>query len=245
MMSNRRKAIRHGTIGYRTILAAAVVVGLFLEAGPAFAQIYITAGYLPTFTGASDFEIGAKQAESDDFEANRAGSGTFDFGIVGLRAAAGFRLFAVRLEGEVSYRQLMLSDYEYASYDGHKGPSIESLNESIDVESGELKALNLMANVWLDLDVGGGFRPYLGGGIGGGQLTLGTTAKTRRFTLGAIQIPETTQEFPDSSAWAFAYQVGAGLAYELLLGLSVSVGYRLSGTTTAELALECSTFRYR
>ena len=213
-----------------------MLVGLLLATGPAFAQIYITAGYLPTFNGATDFEIGPKPAESGDFEANRAGSGTFDFGIVGLRAAAGFRLFALRLEGEVSYRQLVLSDYEYAAYHGHKGLSVESLNESIDVESGELKALNLMVNAWLDLDVGGGFRPYLGGGIGGGQLTLGTTAKTRRFTLGAIQVPETTQEFPDSSTWAFAYQVGAGLAYELFLGLSVSVGYRLSGTTTADLA---------
>ena len=221
---------------FHRMLAVAVVVGLLLQAGPVFAQIYITAGYLPTFTGDTDFDIGAKPAENGDFEANREGSGTFDFGVLGLRAAAGYRLFVVRLEGEVSYRQLKLSDYEYASYLGYKGASLESLNESIVVESGDLKALNLMANVWFDLDVGDGFKPYVGGGIGGGQLTLGTTAKTEPFTLGTIRTPETTQEFPDSSAWAFAYQVGAGVGYELVLGLTVSLGYRLSGTTTAELA---------
>ena len=45
------------------MLAVAVAVGLLLGAGPVFAQIYITAGYLPTFTGDTDFEIGANPAE--------------------------------------------------------------------------------------------------------------------------------------------------------------------------------------
>ena len=226
MMSVLHGKIRHGTIRYRTILAVAVVVGLLLGAGPAFAQIYITAGYLPTFTVDTDFEVGAKPSESGDFEADRAGSGIFDIGLLGLRAAAGYRLFVVRIEGEVSYRQLQLSDVEYASYPGRDDASIESLNESIEVESGHLNALNLMVNVWLDINIGGGFKPYLGGGVGRGQLTLGSE----------IQIPGTTQEFLDSSAWAFAYQVGAGIGYELVPGLTVSLGYRLTGTTTAELA---------
>ena len=89
-----------------------------------------------------------------------------------------------------------------------------------------MKALNLMVNVWFDIDIGGGFRPYLGGGVGGGQLTLDT----------AIQILDTTQEFLDSSAWAFAYQIGGGVGFELVAGLTLSLGYRLSSTTTAELA---------
>jgi opacity protein-like surface antigen len=236
MMSILHRTTRQGRIRYRTILAVAVVVGLLVGAGPVFAQIYITAGYLPTFTGDTDFEVGAKPSESGDFEANRAGSGIFDVGLLGLRAAAGYRLFVVRIEGEVSYRQLKLSDYEYASYRGYEDAFLESLNESIEVESGHLKALNLMVNVWFDIDIGGGFRPYLGGGVGGGQLTLGTTAKTDPFTSGAKQIPDTTQEFPDSSAWAFAYQVGGGVGFELVAGLTLSLGYRLSSTTTAELA---------
>lgn len=230
------RMIRHGTIGYGTVLAVAVVAGLLLDAGPACAQVYVTAGYLPTFSGDTAFEVGVQAAENSDFEANREGSGTFDFGLFGLRAAAGYRLFAVRFEGEVSYRQLELSDFEYASYREYSDADLESLNESITVESGDLRTLNLMANVWLDLDIGGGFRPYLGGGIGGGQVTLNTTAKTAEFTLGTAQVPETTQEFPDASAWAFAYQAGAGVGYELAIGLILSAGYRLSGTTTAELA---------
>ena len=214
-MSTFHRTIRHGTIRYRTILAVAVVVGLLLGAGPVFAQIYITAGYMPTFSVDTDFEVGAKPSESGDFEANRAASGIFDFGLLGLRAAAGYRLFVVRIEGEASYRQLKIED-----------ASVESLKESIGVASGDMKALNLMVNVWFDIDIGGGFRPYLGGGVGGGQLTLDT----------AIQILDTTQEFLDSSAWAFAYQIGGGVGFELVAGLTLSLGYRLSSTTTAELA---------
>ena len=121
----------------------------------------------------------------------------------------------MRIEGEASYRQLKIED-----------ASLESLKESIGVASGDMKALNLMVNVWFDIDIGGGFRPYLGGGVGGGQLTLDT----------AIQILDTTQEFLDSSAWAFAYQIGGGVGFELVAGLTLSLGYRLSSTTTAELA---------
>ena len=215
MMSTFHRTIRHGAIGYRTILAVAVVVGLLLGAGPVFAQIYITAGYLPTLSVDTDFEVGAKPADSGDFQAKRAASGIFDFGVLGLRAAAGYRLFVVRIEGEASYRQLKIED-----------ASLESLKESIGVASGDMKALNLMVNVWFDIDIGGSFRPYLGGGVGGGQLTLDT----------AIQILDTTQEFLDSSAWAFAYQIGGGVGFELVAGLTLSLGYRLSSTTTAELA---------
>ena len=236
MITAIHRAVRHGAIGHSAVLAVAVVVGLLLEAGPACAQVYVTAGYLPTFSGDTGFEVGAQPAEDGDFKADRDGSGTFDLGLFGLRAAAGYRLFAVRVEGEGSYRQLKLSDLEYSSYRGFSDADLESLNESVAVESGDLTVLNLMANVWFDLDLGGGFGPYLGGGIGGGQVTLSATAMTEEFTLGAIQVPEATQEFPDASAWAFAYQVGAGVGYELVLGLTVSLGYRLSGTTTAELA---------
>lgn len=231
-----RRTVLLAIVRHRKVLAAAVVVGLLLEAGPAFAQVYVTAGYLPTFAADTAFEVGAQPAQDGDFEANREGSGTFDFGLFGLRAAAGVRMVAVRFEGEVSYRQLTLSDYDYSSYREYGDATLESLNENIAVESGDLRILNLMANVWLDLDIAHGFGPYLGGGIGGGQVTLNTTAKTGEFTLGTIRVPATTQEFPDASAWAFAYQVGAGLGYELVVGLTISLGYRLSGTTTADLA---------
>ena len=113
-MSTFHRTIRHGTIRYRTILAVAVVVGLLLGAGPVFAQIYITAGYLPTFSVDTDFEVGAKPADSGDFKANRAASGIFDFGVLGLRAAAGYRLFVVRIEGEASYRQLKIEDASWS-----------------------------------------------------------------------------------------------------------------------------------
>ena len=44
------------------------------------------------------------------------------------------------------------------------------------------------------------------------------------------------QEFPESSADAFAFQAGAGLGFDLGAGLSISLAYRLFGTTEAQLA---------
>ena len=149
MTTSLHKAARSGTIYIRTLLAVAAVTGLLALAGPVHAQIYVTFGYLPTFSTDPDFEIGPKPAENEDFAANRAGSGSFDFGLFGLRAAAGLRLFFVRLEGEASYRQLKLSDFEYATHHDYTGASLETLIESITVESGDLKTLNPMANVYL------------------------------------------------------------------------------------------------
>ena len=229
----------------RTILGVVVVGVLLSVAGGAFAEggFYVSASYLPTFTGATDFEIGAKPEKEGGFEANREGNGTFEVGVLGLRAAAGYNLFGVlRIEGEVAYRQFELSGYEYTSYTSPSlqrtftGVALSSLNESIKVESGELQSLSLMANAWLDIDTASAFVPYLGGGVGAGQITLATEAKLDPFTLGGVSIPATSQEFPATSGWALAYQLGAGLGMKFGGGLSANVGYRMSGTTTVEVA---------
>ena len=43
------------------------------------------------------------------------------------------------------------------------------------------------------------------------------------------------QEFPESSASAFAFQAGAGVGFDIGAGVTISLGYRLYGTTEAEL----------
>ena len=219
-------------------LRLAVAAALFLAATHAFPQdggLYVSAGTMATFAGPHDFEIGDKPADTD-FTANRKGTGTFDVGILGFHAAVGYSIFGFRPEVEIiSYRQLKLSDFEYTSFttqDGVELPGavLDALNESIVVESGSLKMLGMMANVWYDIDTGSAFIPYLGGGVGVGQITLDTRSHAK---LGGVS---RRQVFPASSASAFAFQAGAGVGYDVGAGVAISLGYRLSGTTEAVLA---------
>ena len=66
--------------------------------------------------------------------------------------------------------------------------------------------------------------PYLGGGVGLGHITL-----DNRSRLGSL-----LQEFPESSA-SFAFQAGAGVGFDIGAGVTISLGYRLYGTTEAKL----------
>ena len=211
-----------------SVLRLALAVALFSVATHAFSQdggLYLSAGMMATFAGPQDFEVGAKPAENADFTAIRKGTGTFDVGILGFRAAVGYRIFGFRPEAEVSYRQLKLSGFEYTSLPGLAGTALDALNESIKVEAGDLKLLGVMANIWFDIDTGSAVLPYLGGGVGLGHITL-----DNRSRLGSL-----LQEFPESSASAFAFQAGAGVGFDIGAGVTISLGYRLYGTTAAEL----------
>ena len=77
------------------------------------------------------------------------------------------------------------------------------------VESGSLKVLSAMANAWYDIDTGSGFIPYLGVGVGVGQVTLDSRSHAKRDGVSRRQV------FPESSASAFAFQVGAGVGYDV------------------------------
>ena len=219
-------------------LRLAVAAALFLAATHAFPQdggVYLSAGTMATFAGPHDFEIGANPAEDADFTANRKGTGTFDVGILGFRAAVGYSIFGFRPEVEVSYRKLNLSGYEYASFTTQArgelpGTVLDALNKSIEVKAGDLELLGVMANVWYDIDTGSAFMPYFGGGVGLGRVTI--DARTRARISGVSVI----QEFPESSASALAFQAGAGLGFDIGAGVAISLGYRLSGTTEAVLA---------
>ena len=212
-------------------LRLALAVALFSVATHAFPQdgFYLAASTMMSFAGPQVFEVGDKPTGNATFSANRKGTGTFDIGLLGFRMVAGYRIFGFRPEAEVSYRQLRLSDFKYTSFSGRPGADLDALNESIVVESGTLKVLGVMANGWYDIDTGSGFIPYLGGGVGVGQVTLDSRSHAK---LGGVSI---RQVFPESSAAAFAFQAGAGVGYDVGAGVTVSLGYRLYGGTEAVL----------
>jgi opacity protein-like surface antigen len=112
----------------------------------------------------------------------------FDTGF-GITGAVGYSMGAIRLEGEVSYRE----------------------NDVKGVSGVDVSSLGFMANAWYDFDTGSKWVPFVGGGIGVSQLNLDYTSA-------------------DDSKTLFAYQLGAGLGYEVTPKVTVNLSYRLFGT---------------
>ena len=221
------------TSAFRSMVAGA----LFLAASLAFSQdggFYLSAATMVTFPGPYDFAIGAMPAQDDEFTATRKGVASFDLGILGFRVAGGYRILAFRPEIEISYRQIALADFEYSSFsrDGVELPdaALQTLNDSIGGRAGHLVLFGAMANFWGDIETGTPFTPFLGVGAGLGQVALDNQAR------GELSGDSAVQESPESSASTFAFQVGAGLGFDLDASVSLSLGYRLIGTTEASLA---------
>ena len=86
--------------------------------------------------------------------------------------------------------------------------------------SGDLSALNFMANVFYDYDLGSGWKPYVGGGLGVTSLSL--------------EVSQGPVELVDDRDVVFSYQVGGGVGYEFPLpddrSVTVSLDWRYFGT---------------
>ena len=132
-----------------------------------------------------------------------------DFG-GGGGAAAGYALGPVRLEGEVAYRSNGVDDLIAF------GISAESVGLIVD---GSIDSFAFMVNGWYDVtQIGGPVVPYLGGGVGFAVVTLDDVS------LGGIPVV-------DDSDTVFAYQVGAGVHWNINPQFALDVGYRLMATT--------------
>ncbi|MGH6874292.1 MAG: outer membrane protein [Aestuariivirgaceae bacterium] len=92
-------------------------------------------------------------------------------------------------------------------------------------QEGEVDALFVLANLWVDVPVGEVIRPYIGGGVGIGRLDVDINT-----TGGGDSII-------DDSDWGFAYQLGAGIAFDVTPNMVIDVGYRFKAIN-AELKVE-------
>ncbi len=99
--------------------------------------------------------------------------------------------------------------------------------------SGDLSVWSLMANVWLDFDLFGmnpdSVTTFAGGGIGIAQLELEYKADFKNI----FGMPMSYSI--DDSAQVFAYQLGAGIGFDLGGGVVLSAQYRWFGTSDADL----------
>lgn len=81
----------------------------------------------------------------------------------------------------------------------------------------------VMANVWYDIDMGWKAKPYIGGGAG--------WARSRIEAVAPITTPTRLLSSPsystvDNVESGFAYQIGAGVNYNVAPGVDVGLGYR-------------------
>jgi opacity protein-like surface antigen len=89
---------------------------------------------------------------------------------------------------------------------------------------GNVNALFVLANLWIDVPVGDIIRPYIGGGVGLGRLDADIS------TTGGYSII-------DDSDWGFAFQVGAGITFDVTPNMVVDLGYRFKAIN-AELKVD-------
>lgn len=71
------------------------------------------------------------------------------------------------------------------------------------IDGSRIRQLSVMGNVWVDLPVGGGFTPYIGGGLGIGGFEVDGEGKGK-----------------------LAWQLGGGFAVKVAQGVSLTADYR-------------------
>ncbi len=167
--------------------------------------------YVSLFGGASflqEFDI----TYTDSGTAGMSDTGTDAGFIVG--GAVGMEINPnMRAEVEVSYFK---NDVDKLSY-----PYFSQVFSA----SGDVSSVNLMANVWFDIDMGGGFTPYIGGGAGVG------------FVDASAAFPDPPNNYDEYSGSdvGFAFQVGGGVQYGLTETIGLDLGYRYRGVMDVTL----------
>lgn len=138
---------------------------------------------------------------------------TYDAGFT-ASAIGGYKFNnGIRLEGEINGRSATTS-------------KLEALGTSLKYDS-TVSAVGGMANAYYDISTGTSFTPYVGGGIGVAYLF------TSDSTVNAVGT--TIPVYKNSGSAVLAYQAAAGIAYDITKHVTLDLGYRYYGTTTARL----------
>lgn len=96
--------------------------------------------------------------------------------------------------------------------------------------NGQAETWSIMANLWYDFDLGDSpIKPFIGGGIGAAHVNLEYNAAAGTYFGGTVAYRL------DDGGWGFAYQVGAGVGYDLGGGMTLSAEYRYFGATDVDV----------
>jgi len=156
---------------------------------------------------------------TDDFIANTTFNDRVELNPgIDIGMTGGYDFGYLRMEGELSYKHSEMQEIIDRS-DNFRFRNVD----------GNLAALALMFNSFVDLHNNSILTPYFGGGIGFATLYLSDTFGTD--TRGGIVSRD--QLYVNDSDSVFAYQVGGGVEIALNRELSLDLGYRYFGTSTA------------
>ena len=96
------------------------------------------------------------------------------------------------------------------------GYRMANIKDQDDQYDQSVTAIDLIAGVYYDIDTGSQVVPYAG--IGGGMSNV------------------TVKEGNTKTVWAIAFQGAAGIGYAITEDLTLTLGYRLTGTTDVDFA---------
>ena len=156
-----------------------------------------------------------------------------DFGFLGGQFGVGYSIFGFRPELAVGYRTAPIGKgkVKVTYLNGRdSGAALDDANDAlakVDWKDSSLGSLDVVVNVYYDIDTGTPFLPYLGVGAGASYLTL----NVNEFTVGGLPVAKISD-----SVWAFGFQGAAGIGYAVTEELVLALGYRMTGTTEAELS---------
>ncbi len=187
-------------------------------------------------------DVAMASGSASDFKSKDANGKTDFDSALGYSLAVGFGWGPLRMEGEASWRRTGVDSIKYARVTFNGRELMPDAVRAINAEDwkGSRTTLGLMANAWYDLDVGLGFTPYFGGGLG---------VQYERYKIDRPKgVPEGPELIPgaglidvisgfggDDGDWVLAYQFGGGVAYRLMESLVVHVGYRYKGAGEPKL----------
>ena len=134
-----------------------------------------------------------------------------------LMAAVGYKMGPLRVESEFSYR---FHDLKHANVNKANNSGIFTSTGQKTLAA-DVETFAVMTNLWYERKMGSKWRPFVGGGLG-----------FATHYVDIRKIAGVTQNFYGGDQ-VFAYQLGAGIGYQMLPHAMISVSYRYFATDEA------------
>ena len=141
-----------------------------------------------------------------------------------LSGALGYKWKLIRFEGEVFYGYFLVDD-QNGPEGSRTRPSSPCFLCGVSDVNGDLTALALMANAYVDLNLTDRTSLYLGGGVGGARVSA-----DYHFDITVLGLPAGEIDVVDDHDQVLAYQAKVGFALDLNEQSALYLGYRYFAT---------------